>query len=379
MPGRSRTPGTPAGARNGRERGRPRRRFACADFLYRVCPAAEAIDGMDPHFWDALSRYRREPLAQFPTLLAPMRRLGRALGGLELWIKRDDLIGFGFGGNKVRGLEFLLADALARGADTIVTGAGAQSNHVRATAAAAAVSGLRCVAVFWGRAPERVEGNYRLVRLLGAEVVFTGDADRSSVDPGILEVCDALSWQGRRPYSIPRGGASALGVLGHALAAKEVWEQCREFGMRPEAIQLATGSGSTQAGWLLGTRALGSPWQVEGFSVSRDVADARGQVARLAGEAAGLLGFDWQFAAGDVLVHGGFIGAGYGVPTVEGVEAIRRVARDEGVLLDPTYTGKAMAGLLDHRKRGLASYRSAVFLHTGGEPAFFAGEGEWLE
>ena len=330
------------------------------------------------NLWEALAQLRRQPLAEFPTPLLPMRRLSRAIGGLELWIKRDDLISFGLGGNKIRGLELLVADAMAQGAEVLVTGAGAQSNHVRATAAAAACCGLRCVAVFWGDAPARVDGNYRVTRMLGAQAVFTGDPDRVSVDRGIEALCEELRHKGQRPYPIPRGGACALGALGHALAAHELFEQCRQLGLAPEAIILATGSGGTHAGWLLGTRALGSPWMVESFTVSREAEAVRIEIARLATEAAALLSLDWRFAPAEAIVHGGFIGAGYGIPSPEAADAIRLVGRTEGVLLDPTYTGKAMTGLLEHLRRGLFPYRSIVFVHTGGGPAFFAGDGKWL-
>lgn len=329
--------------------------------------------------WDILTRLPRLSLAEFPTPLMPLKRLGRELGGLDLWCKRDDLIGFGLGGNKVRGLEWLMADALAQGADAIVTGAGPQSNHVRATAAAAAHCGMGCVAVLWGEAPGRIDGNYRLTRMLGAEMVFTGDPDRASVDGGIEAATETLRRDGRRPYPIPRGGAAALGVLGHALAARELHEQCDRLGITPEAIVMATGSGGTHAGWLLGTHLLGAGWRIESFTVSREAEAARQQVARLASEAAAQLNLDLRFSSGQAVVHDGFIGSGYGVPSPEGVAAIRWVARTEGILLDPTYTGKAMAGLLTHRQSGQAPYQTVVFLHTGGEPAFFAGEGEWLE
>ena len=331
-----------------------------------------------PNPWEALARLPRQTLAHFPTPLSPMRRLSRAIGGLDIWFKRDDLISFGLGGNKVRGLELLVADAMAQGAEVLVTGAGVQSNHVRVTAAAATCCGLRCVVVFWGDAPEGIDGNYRVTRLLGAEAVFTGDPDRASVDRGIEALCVELRNKGQRPYPIPRGGACALGALGHTLAAHELFEQCRQLGLAPESIVLATGSGGTHAGWLVGTRALGSPWTVESFTVSREAEAMPIEIARLATEAAALLGLDWQFAPAEAIVHGGFIGAGYGIPSLEAADAIRLVGRTEGVLLDPTYTGKAMAGLLEHLRRGLAPYRSVVFLHTGGEPAFFAGDGEWL-
>lgn len=330
------------------------------------------------HFWKALARLPRQVLAQFPTPLLPMRRLGRLVGCPELWFKRDDLISFGFGGNKVRGLELLVADALAQACDVIVTGAGPQSNHVRATAAAAACSNLRCVAVFWGDAPERIDGNHRLTRMLGAETVFTGDPDRASVDDGIERVCSDLRDSNQRPYPIPRGGACPLGVLGHVLAVRELHEQCQAANVDPELVVLATGSGGTHAGWLLGSRALGSSWRVESYTVSREAQAVRIEIARLATEAAALLGLDWTFSPEEAIVHDGFIGGGYGVPTSEGADAIRLVGRSEGVLLDPTYTGKAMAGLIEHLRSGSARARSIVFLHTGGEPAFFAGGGEWL-
>jgi D-cysteine desulfhydrase family pyridoxal phosphate-dependent enzyme len=307
-----------------------------------------------------------------------MERLSRAISGPEIWFKRDDLISFGLGGNKVRSLELLLADALAQGANVLVTGAGAQSNHVRATAAAAACFGLGCVAVFWGDAPARIDGNYRVTRMLGAETVFTGDVDRGTVDRGIEDICEKLRRNGQRPYPIPRGGACALGALGHVLAARELFDQCQLLDVAPEAIVMATGSGGTHAGWLVGTTALKQPWAIEGFSINREPELARNEVARLATEAAALIGLDALFSTEDTIVYGGFIGAGYGIPSPEGAEAIRLVARSEGVLLDPTYTGKAMAGLLEHLRRGLAPYRSVVFVHTGGQPAFFAGEGEWL-
>jgi 1-aminocyclopropane-1-carboxylate deaminase/D-cysteine desulfhydrase-like pyridoxal-dependent ACC family enzyme len=326
----------------------------------------------------ALAALPRLPLMDGPTPLQPLLRLSQALGGGEIWLKRDDLIGFGLGGNKIRGLELLVADALAQGATCLVTGAGAQSNHVRATAAAAAYRGLRCIAVYWGEPPPGVEGNYRLIRMWGAECVFTGDPDRASVDRGIPEACARLRAEGQRPYPIPRGGACALGALGHALAAYELHSQCARLGWAPDLIVLATGSGGTHAGWLLGTQALGASWRIESYTVSREAEAVQGEIARLATEAAALLGLAWHFGPDVPCVHGGWIGAGYGIPSAAAAAAIRLVGRMEGVLLDPTYTGKAMAGLL-HRLGGEGCPdRRIVFLHTGGQPAFFAGAGDWL-
>jgi D-cysteine desulfhydrase family pyridoxal phosphate-dependent enzyme len=319
----------------------------------------------------ALPRVR---LGLLPTPLMRASRLTETLGGPQFWIKRDDMTGFGFGGNKVRGLEFLLADALAQGADTLVTGAGPQSNHVRATAAAAAHAGLGCVAVHFGAQPTAVEGNFRLARMLGAEQRFTNDPDRSSVDRGIEAAVAELRAAGRHPYSIPRGGAHPLGVLGYVLAARELAEQCAAQQIIPAAIVLATGSCGSHAGLLLGLRALGLDWKVEGFTVSRPATEARARVLMLANTAAERLGVGALVGESDVIVHDGVIGEGYGIPTPEGNQAIQLVARNEGIFLDPTYSGKAMAGLIAAAQAGYwQREQTVIFVHTGGEPALFVG------
>ena len=315
----------------------------------------------------------RERLGLLPTPLVEAPRLADAIGLPALWIKRDDLIGFGFGGNKVRGLELLIADAQARGANVIVTGAGAQSNHVRATAAAAAHAGFEAVAAYWGDEPAAVQGNLLLTRLLGAQTRFTHNADRAQVDQAIIEIADELRGAGRLPYAIPRGGACALGVLGHVLAARELQRQCESLGLRPGIVFLAVGSGATLAGWLLGSALLGASWRVEGVTVSRPAPEVRARVVALAAEAAALLDVPTAVAEADVIVHDGFIGAGYGVPTPEGDAAIVFAARTQGLFFDPTYTGKAFAGLMAlAAAERFAARGPLVFLHTGGEPALFA-------
>ncbi|MBE3558083.1 MAG: D-cysteine desulfhydrase family protein [Ktedonobacteraceae bacterium] len=323
----------------------------------------------------ALPRLR---LACLPTPLLEAPRLAQAAGGPRLWIKRDDMTGFGFGGNKMRGLEFLLADALARRADTLVTGAGPQSNYVRAAAAAAARAGLAMVAVYSGSPPERVEGNYRLTRLTGAEIRFTGDADRASVDDAIEAVAAELCAAGRRPYPIPRGGACVLGTLGYVLAVQELAGQCATQRITPQRIVLATGSCGTQAGLLAGIQALRLPWCVEGFTVSRPAEEVRRRILLLAQEALARIGESQTIPEQAVIVHDGFIGPGYGIPTAEGAQAIRLAANCEGIFLDPTYTGKAMAGYLAYCRSGhFRQDETIIFLHTGGEPALFVGEGNW--
>jgi D-cysteine desulfhydrase family pyridoxal phosphate-dependent enzyme len=321
----------------------------------------------------------RQRLAIYPTPLQPASRLSMTLAGPKLWLKRDDLIGFALGGNKIRGLEVMLADALQSEADTLITGAGVQSNHVRATAFAAVHAGLDCIAVYWGKPPLKVDGNYRVTTMLDAQVHFTQDDDRASVDTTIETLGERLRGSGKRPYPIPRGGACMMGVLGHVLAVCEAYRQCRELAISPDAIVMAVGSGGTYAGWLLGTKLLNLDWRIIGYSVSRAPAEASLQIARLANEAAAWLGFDFDFSAADAQVEGGFIGPGYGIPSPEGADAIKRAARSEGLLLDPVYTGKAMAGYLSGLAKGsFDDCKNVVFLHSGGEPAFFAGDGDWL-
>lgn len=327
-----------------------------------------------------VSQIPRHILAHYPTPLMRANRLSETLGGTELWFKRDDLISFGLGGNKIRGLEVMLADARHKQANWLVTGAGVQSNHVRATAAVAAYAGLGCTAVYWGKPPAAVDGNYRLTRLLNAQFHFTHDDDRASVDTHISMVADNLRNQGNRPYAIPRGGACAMGVLGHVLAVFELYQQCLDRGLEPDAIVVAVGSGGTYAGWLLGVRLLNLPWKMLCYTVSREPEQVSQQVAGLATEAAALLKLDWTFSANDSPIYGGFIGQGYGIPSSEAAAAIKRVGRTEGILLDPVYTGKAMAGFLHGlQNKYFEDYKKIVFIHTGGEPAFFVGTGDWLD
>ena len=326
-----------------------------------------------------LQNFTRVPLAFLPTPIIEAPRLAAAIDGPRLWIKRDDLTGFGFGGNKIRGLEFLLADALAQRADTLITGAAPQSNYVRAAAAAAVHAGLHMVAIYSGVPPSQIQGNYRLTRLLGAEIRFTGNPDRASVDGAIEETARELRSSGRKPYAIPRGGASVLGTFGYVQAVHELAEQCAAMSIVPDAIVLATGSCGTQAGLVAGVHLLRLPWRIEGFTVSRPVDEVQTRVLSLAQAAIKRLGFTSKIAQHDVIVHGGFIGQGYGVPTPDGAEAIRLTACCEGIFLDPTYTGKAMAGFLAYtRAKHFTREETIVFIHTGGEPALFVGEGSWL-
>ncbi|MEK7310682.1 MAG: D-cysteine desulfhydrase family protein [Chloroflexota bacterium] len=316
----------------------------------------------------------RFPLALLPTPLVEASRLAKTLDGPRIFIKRDDMTGFGFGGNKVRGLEFYIADALAKDADVIVTGAGPQSNHVRATSAAARVAGLDVVAVMHDSRPAETQGNLLLDDLLGVEVRFTNDPDRALVDTKIEQVAAELRDAGRRPYVIPRGGASALGALGYVEFVRELDAQLKAMGVTPTRLALATGACGTQAGLIAGTKTCGgASYRIFGVTVSRPMTECVQRITRIAGEAARLIGSEIEVKPEDVIVRDGFIGPGYGIPTPEGAEAIRLVARTEGIFFDPTYTGKGMAGLIAEIRSGrITPDETIVFLHTGGEPGLFA-------
>jgi D-cysteine desulfhydrase len=330
--------------------------------------------------WTAeLEALPRLSLVTEPTPLAPASRLSAALGGPQLWFKRDDLLPVAFGGNKVRSLDLIVAEALRRGADTLVTGAGPLSNHVRASAGVAAMTGLRCIAIYWGVPPSRAEGNHWLTRMLGAEIVFTGDADRSSVDSGIEASAAEVVAQGGRPFRVPRGGACALGVLAHVLAVRETLEQCAVFGIMPQAVVMAVGGAGTLAGWLLGTALFGAVWRLEAITVSRPAVEALARARNLAAEAAAMLDCPAQLSSVELFVHESFLGAGYGVPSPQGQSAIVATARTEGVFLDPTYTGKAMAGYSALLSQGrFAGADDVLFLHTGGAPSLFTAAVEGM-
>ncbi len=307
-----------------------------------------------------------------PTPLLPADRLSAALGGPRIWLKRDDLIPAAFGGNKVRALDLIAADALRTSADALVTGAGPLSNHVRASAAVAARAGMRCVAVYWGSAPSMAEGNHRLTRMLGADIRFTCDWDRPSVDRGLAAAAAEIAAKGGRPYAIPRGGACPLAVLAHVLAVRETLDQCAAMGVAPTCVVMAAGGGATLAGWLLGGALFGAPWRIEAVTVSRPAEEVRAKAGALASEAAALIGCAAELDRAAFAIHDGFIGDGYGRTSPEGQAAIVMAARTEAVFLDPVYTGKAMAGYCGLLAQGrFANIEDVLFLHTGGAPTLF--------
>ena len=321
---------------------------------------------------------RRHRLAFLPTPIVELPRLSAALGGPRLWMKRDDQTGLATGGNKARKLEFLLGDALARGADTLVTAGAAQSNHCRQTAAAAAAAGLQCHLVLGGSPPDMSQGNLLLDELLGARIHWAG-AHRKGED--IPRIVAELRTAGRTPYAVPYGGSSAVGALGFVEAARELAQQAGEEGFDFTHVVFASSSGGTHAGLLAGMAHHGLAAEPVGIRIDKDDGDdapfAR-TVAQLATSVAALLDRADTFHDSTLGLVEDYAGE-YGVVGAPERGAIRLCARTEGILLDPVYTGRAMAGLVDLVRRGrfTASDR-LLFWHTGGTPALFAHADELM-
>lgn len=327
-----------------------------------------------------LARFPRVKLCQAPTPLERLPRLTAALraeagGGPDIWMKRDDLTGMGGGGNKVRKLEFLAGAALAAGADHLVTQGAVQSNHVRQTAAVAAKLGLACTAVLEHRIETNDStylnnGNVLLDRLMGATIEYRpGGTDMQAA---IEEVGAKLQADGAKPYLIPGGGSNAVGALGYAAVAFELVAQANEMGLQVDRLVHATGSAGTQAGLVAGLHALSSPLRVLGIGVRAPRDRQEANVLRLARATAAHMGLDREVPEGAVEANCDYVGAGYGIPTPGMVEAVRMVARLEGIMLDPVYSGKGMAGLIDLVRRGaFTTGQTVVFLHTGGASGLF--------
>ena len=323
----------------------------------------------------ALAGVDRRDLAHLPTPLEPLPRLTEALNGPRVLVKRDDCTGLGLGGNKTRKLEFLMADALAQGADTVITTGGVQSNHVRQTAAAAARLGLACELVLtrvvpWGGPDYELSGNIQLDRLFGARIhLHDGGTDRAAAMEALAE---RLRCAGKVPYVIPTGGSNAIGALGYAAAAAELAAQLNDLGRDIAAVVHASSSGGTQAGLTAGFAALDPEVRVIGIDVDANPEAVAAEVTRLAGEVWQRLGLAGGFPTDKVNLESGYAGEAYGLPTAAMRAAVQRTARLEGLLLDPVYSGKAMAGLIGLIGAGaFAADETVVFLHTGGTPALF--------
>jgi len=309
----------------------------------------------------------RVEFAHLPTRIEKLERLSKHLGGPDIYIKRDDQTGLATGGNKTRKLEFLVAEALARNCDHLVTLGGPQSNHCRQTAAAAAKFGLGCGLILKGQPPAEQTGNLLLDRLLGAHLYWSGDRRRKELIP---EVLAELETMGRKPYLIPLGGSNVMGASSYVLAMQELMTQISQNHVHIDFIVLASSSGGTQAGLALGSKIYGFQGQILGISIDHPAEELSTQVAALATATATHLGLGTTSVAEFVDVNDDYLGEGYAVVGEVEREAIRLVAQLEGILLDPVYTGRAMAGLIDLIRWGAFTRgQTVLFWHTGGAAA----------
>ncbi|MBP1594994.1 MAG: pyridoxal-phosphate dependent enzyme [Acidobacteria bacterium] len=309
----------------------------------------------------------RIQLTSLPTPVEPLNRLGKHLGGPRIFIKRDDLTGLAGSGNKTRKLEFLVADALLKKADTLITVGAVQSNHCRQTAAAAAKVGLRCILVLRGHAPAEPSGNLLLDHLLGADIRWSGDRTREEV---MDEVVEGERSDGRHPYPIPLGGSTPLGAAAYVAAMDEFMRQTTE---RCDRIVFPSSSGGTHAGLVAGAHLAGYRGQVLGISVDEELETLQEMVAAIATGTCRLLGDDKTFTPAGIQANADYLGGGYAVMGTAEREAIDLFARYEGILVDPVYTGRAAAGLIDLIRRGvIARDETVLFWHTGGIPALWA-------
>lgn len=322
-----------------------------------------------------LARFPRLRLTQAPTPLEALPNLSRLLDGPQLFIKRDDNTGLALGGNKTRKLEFLLGDALAKGATHIVTQGATQSNHVRQTIAAVNKLGLPSTVLLEERVSDAhadyySNGNVLLDQLLGADI----ETRPAGLDMNheLLAVGERLQAAGEVPYLIPGGGSNAIGALGYVLSAQELLQQSTDQALRIDHVIHATGSSGTQAGLVVGLQAANSGIPLLGFSVRATRDKQIENVTRLARQTWDLLDIRQPFDDSAVRVNADYVGAGYGIPTEGTLEAIRLLARHEGILLDPVYSGKAFAGLIDLIRRGhFRRDENIVFVHTGGAAGLF--------
>lgn len=323
-----------------------------------------------------LARFPRRRYTEGYTPLEHLPLLTQFMGGPHIFIKRDDLLGGTAGGNKTRKLEFLVADALRQGADTLITVGAPQSNHCRLTLAAAVKEGLKCRLVIEQRVPDSYDfnasGNNFLFRLLGVEKVSVVDLG-TDLGAAMQAEADEVAAEGRKAYIIPGGGSNPLGTLGYVSCAQEILAQAFDKGIHFDHLVCASGSGGTHSGILVGMRAMGSAIPVTGISVRRPVPEQEGLIGGLATATREFLGLPSDLREGELQIFDDYVGEGYSIPTEEMAEAVRIFARKEGILLDPVYTGKAAAGLLDLIQKGhFKQGEKVLFLHTGGAPGLYA-------
>ena len=312
-------------------------------------------------------------LGYFPTPLIELTRLSKTLGGPNIYMKRDDNTGLALGGNKTRKLEYIMGDALAKGADTVITAGAIQSNHCRQTAGAAASLGLECHLVLGGEEPEQPQGNLLLDKVYGCHIHWTGENRKGEDIPALVA---QLKAEGKKPYVIPYGGSNELGAVAFIEAYKELNAQREALKVDFSHIIFASSSGATHAGLMLGNKMLETYSQIVGINIDKGEMDKvpfDEHIVSLANSTAQLIAADYQFTADDLILNSDYVGDGYGVIGELEKEAIALTAQNEGILLDPVYTGRAMGGLIDMIRTGqIKATDNVLFWHTGGAPALFA-------
>jgi D-cysteine desulfhydrase len=323
-----------------------------------------------------LSQFPRRRYTEGPTPIEFLPRFTEAIGGPDIYIKRDDLLGLTAGGNKTRKLEFLVADALEQKADTLITCGAVQSNHCRLTLAAAVKEGLKCRLVLEERVPGSynpdASGNNFLFRLLGVEKIEIVAAG-SDMGSAMEKVADDLAKEGRRGYIIPGGGSNAIGATGYVSCAQEIQTQLFEKGLNIDRLCVASGSAGTHAGLLTGFLGCNMNIPIVGIGVSRDPEDQDPLVHKVAVETAARVGVNQEIPRDAVVTFGDYWRPKYSVPNQKMVEAVNIMAKTEGILLDPVYTGKAMAGMIDLCRKGyFKKGEKVLYVHTGGSPALYA-------
>lgn len=340
-----------------------------------LCETRAVVEGLRR----LVDKVPRVQLAALPTPLQECPRLSSVLGGPRILMKRDDLTGLALGGNKSRHLEFLMADALSKGADVVVVGAASQSNLCCQVAAAACKLGLESVLLLARDEKAYYQGNVLLDTLLGADVRFVDVRDRREVFKLCEKVAVELAHEGRRAYAInPWSFAGSLAAIGYVNFVIELCGQLSQMDVTADYLFTAA-TDATPAGLLVGLKAIGSKLKVVGISPGLSQHESRVLVAAIANDAAKLLGLDTHVSPAEITNHDAYVGTGYGKTTPECLEAIKLVAETEGIILDPVYTGKAMAGVVDHIRNGrIGPGETVVFLHTGGVPLVFV-YGEELE
>ncbi len=312
----------------------------------------------------------RIPLAITPTPIEAVPRFSKALGGSEIYIKRDDNTGLALGGNKARKLEYLLAEAVEQGADVVLTEGGLQSNHARMTAAAACKVGMKSVLVLKGKEIKEYQGNLLLDRILDADIVLVDPDGPLTRREALLKKAEELREVGMNPYVIPTGGSTGLGSMGYIRCAKEIIEQSKNLGVEFDWIVHPIGSGGTQAGLIAGKKLFGGSFEI--YGIAADDEDFEPEILKISEEINQILDTNISITSEDIYLNYNYFGPQYGVPSDAAIEAVKLLARTEGIIVGPVYTGKALAGMIDLIHKGeFKEGEKILFVHTGGAPALF--------